>query len=78
MTEVSRHQLSRLPVKFHRNVCLVMTDEPVLAEEMLARKKIAQEVVGRLSDCVLLVRPGRIESVLEELRRLGHTPQVME
>ena len=28
-----------------------------------ARKKLAQDIVGRLSDRVLLIRPGRAESV---------------
>jgi len=69
--------VARLPVKLHRRVCLVMTEDALLAEELLARKKLSQEVAGRLTDRVLLIRPGRIESVLEELRRLGHTPQVV-
>jgi hypothetical protein len=67
----------RLPVKLHRRVCLVLTEDAVLAEELLARKKLAQDVAGRLTDKVLLVRPGRVEAVLEELRRMGHTPQVV-
>jgi hypothetical protein len=68
---------TRLPVKLHRRVCLVLTDDAVLAEELLARKKLAQEVAGRLTDRVLLIRPGRVEAVLDELRRMGHTPQVV-
>jgi hypothetical protein len=68
---------SRLPVKLHRRVCLVLTEDAVLAEELLARKKLAQEVAGRLTDRVLLIRPGRIDAVLEELKRSGHTPQVI-
>jgi len=68
---------TRLPVKLHRRVCLVLTEDAVLAEELLARKKLAQDVAGRLTDRVLLVRPGRVDAVLEELRRMGHTPQVV-
>ena len=68
---------SRLPVKLHRRVCLVLTADALLAQELFARKKLAQEVVGRLSDKVLLIRPGRVDLVLEELKRLGHTPQVV-
>jgi hypothetical protein len=68
---------SRLPVKLHRKVCLILTEDAVLAEELLARKKLAQEVAGRLTERVLLIRPGRVETVLEELRRMGHTPQVL-
>ncbi len=67
----------RLPVKLHRRVCLVLTEDGLLAEELLARKKLAQDVVGRLSERALLVRPGRVEAVLDELRRMGHTPQVV-
>jgi hypothetical protein len=67
---------ARIPVKLHRRVCLVQTEDAVLAEELLARKKLAQDVVGRLTDRVLLVRAGRVDAVLQELRKMGHTPQV--
>jgi hypothetical protein len=66
----------RIPVKLHRRVCLVQTEDAVLAEELLARKKLAQDIIGRLTDRILLVRPGRVESVVQELQKMGHTPQV--
>jgi uncharacterized protein YaiI (UPF0178 family) len=72
-----RNPATRFPVKLHRRVCLVLTDDAVLAEELLARKKLALEVAGRLTDRVLLIRPGRVDAVLDELRRMGHTPQVI-
>ncbi|HXG13363.1 MAG TPA: hypothetical protein VNK04_26635 [Gemmataceae bacterium] len=68
---------ARIPVKLHRRVCLIQTEDAVLAEELLARKKLAQDLVGRLTDRVLLVRAGRADAVIEELRRMGHTPQVL-
>jgi hypothetical protein len=68
---------TRLAVKLHRRVCLVLTDDAMLAEELLARKKLAQEVAGRLTDKALLVRSGRVEAVVEELKRMGHTPRVV-
>jgi hypothetical protein len=67
----------RLPVKLHRRVCLILTEDSILAEELLARKKLVGEIIGRLSETTLLVKPGRIEVVLEELRKAGHTPQVI-
>jgi hypothetical protein len=67
----------RLSAKLHRRVCLVLTEDSLLAEEVLARKKLAGEVAGRLSEKVLLIRPGRIEAVLDELRKMGHTPQIV-
>ena len=74
---MSDSPVARLPVKLHRRVCLVLTEDAVLAEELLARKKLGQEVAGRLSERALLVRPGRVELVVDELRKMGHTPQVV-
>jgi hypothetical protein len=67
----------RIPVKLHKNVSLVRTTEPVLAEELLARKTLARWVVGRLSDTVLLIQADEPDAVIDELRRLGHTPRVV-
>lgn len=74
---MSPNPTARLSAKLHRRVCLVLTEDAVLAEELLARKKLAAEVAGRLSDRVLLIRPNRIDAVLDELRKMGHTPQVV-
>jgi len=68
---------ARLPVKLHRRVCLIQTEDTVLAEELLARRQLAEDMVGRLTDQVLLVRPGRVAAVVEELQRMGHTPRVV-
>ena len=68
---------TRLPVKLHRRVCLVLTEDALLAEELLARKKLSAEVLGRLSDRALLIRPGRVDAVLDELKKMGHAPQVI-
>jgi hypothetical protein len=68
---------TRIPVKVHRHVCLIHTEDAVLAEELLARKKLAENVVGRLTDRVLLIRPGRVQAVVEELQAMGHTPRVL-
>jgi hypothetical protein len=67
----------RIAVKLHRRVCLILTEDAVLAEELLAGKRLAQDVVGRLTERALLVRPGRVEAVVQELQKLGHTPQVL-
>ena len=73
----SPNSTARLPAKLHRKVCLILTEDAVLAEEVLARKKLAVEIVGRLSDKALLVRPGKMEMILDELRKMGHTPSVV-
>ncbi|HZZ79572.1 MAG TPA: hypothetical protein VFE62_13710 [Gemmataceae bacterium] len=68
---------TRIPVKLHRKVALIQTEDALLAEELLAHKKVAQDIVGRLSERVLLVRAGRVDAVVQELRKMGHTPQVL-
>jgi hypothetical protein len=68
---------ARIPVKLHRRVCLIQTEDVVLAEELLASRKLAQDVVGRLTERVLLVRSGRVDAVVQELQRMGHTPAVL-
>jgi len=68
---------ARIPVKLHRRVSLIQTEDAVLAEELLANKKLAQDIVGRLTGRVLLVRAGRVEGVVQELQKMGHTPQVV-
>ncbi|MSU79669.1 MAG: hypothetical protein EXS16_16475 [Gemmataceae bacterium] len=68
---------TRIPVKLHRNVVLIQTEDALLAQELLAHRKLAQEIVGRLADNVLLVRAGRVDAVVQELQKMGHTPQVM-
>jgi hypothetical protein len=68
---------TRISVKLHRRVCLIQTEDAVLAEELLARKKLAADVIGRLTDSVLLIRPGRVEAVVQELQKMGHTPQLV-
>ena len=68
---------ARIPIKLHKRVTLIRTAEPVLAEELLARKPLARWVLGRLSDTVLLVQPEESDAVVEELRKIGHTPRLV-
>ena len=73
----TRARQARLPVKLHRNVSLVKTSDAHVAEELLARKKLASLLAGRLTEHVLLVRPGQEAALVEELRKIGHSPQVI-
>ena len=68
---------TRLPVKLHRHVSLIQTADAALAEELLARKGVARLVAGRLSETILLVHPGHEDVLLDELRRMGHTPRIV-
>jgi hypothetical protein len=70
-------QPARIAVKLHKQVALIRTTDPLLVEELLARKNLARMIAGRLSETVLLVRAEDEETILEELRRMGHTPRVV-
>jgi hypothetical protein len=68
---------ARIPVKLHRHVSLIISNDAHLAEELLARKKLAGLLAGRLTGQVVLVRPGQEAAVIEELRKIGQAPQVI-
>jgi hypothetical protein len=68
---------SRMTVKLHRNVTLIRTSEPVLTEELLARKSLARLVLARLSETFLLVRPDETDAAIDELRKMGHSPRIV-
>jgi hypothetical protein len=74
---MSSNPAARIPVKLHRQVSLIRTSEPLVTEELLARKSIARLIAGRLSETVLLVRLDDEDALLDELRRMGHTPRVV-
>lgn len=68
---------SRVPVKLHRNVTLIRTNDPIIAEELMSRKSLARMVLSRLTETLLLVKPDDADAALDELRRMGHTPRVV-
>lgn len=68
---------ARTPIKLHKQVALIRASEPLVAQELMARKSLARLIAGRLSETVLLVRSEDEEEILDELRRMGHTPRVV-
>lgn len=68
---------ARIAAKLHRHMCLIQTEDRILAEELLSRPRLANAIVGRITDEVLLTRPESLPVVLDELRAMGHTPRVV-
>ena len=62
----------------HQNLPLVEVAEPWLLDTILADAGAARCIVTRLSDRVAIVAPGQIDALLARLRKLGHTPKVLE
>jgi hypothetical protein len=57
---------------------LVEVAEPWLLEGIMSDATAARYVVTRLSDHVAVVAPGQMDAPLARLRKLGHTPKVLE
>ena len=62
----------------HQNLPLIEVAEPWLLDSILADAAAARCVVIRLSDRVAVAAPGQMDALLARLRKLGHTPKVLE
>jgi hypothetical protein len=75
MPKKSAHQADTI---LHQNLSLMEVAEPWLLDSILADAGAARAVVARLSDRVAVVAPGQLDTLLARLRKLGHTPKVLE
>ena len=62
----------------HQNLPLVEVAEPWLLDTILADTSAARWIVTRLSDRVAIIAPGQVDALLARLRKLGHTPKLLE
>jgi hypothetical protein len=62
----------------HENLPIIEVAEEWLLDALLADAPAAQCILTRLSERVAVVEPGRFEVLLARLRKLGHTPKVLQ
>jgi hypothetical protein len=62
----------------HQNLPLLEVAEPWMLDTVLADSRAARWIMTRLSDRVAIIAPGQIDALLVRLRKLGHTPKVLE
>ena len=62
----------------HENLPIIEVAEAWLLDALLADAPAAQCILTRLSECVAVVDPGRFDVLLARLRKLGHTPKVLQ
>ncbi len=62
----------------HENLHLIEVTDRMLLDMILADRKAKQYIVRRLSEQVAIVAPGQFDKLLARLRKLGHTPKVLE
>ena len=62
----------------HQNLPIIEVAESWLLDTILADASAARWIVTRLSDRVAIIAPGQIDVLLARLRKLGHTPKLLE
>ena len=62
----------------HENVPLIEVRDKVTLDMLCADVQAGRYLIRRLSDTAAIVLPGQFEPLLARLRKLGHTPKVLE
>jgi len=68
---------SRIPVKIHRNVEVLVVEDSFLATELLNSPKISPYIALRLADTTLLIFPGKTEELIKALAQAGYPARVV-
>lgn len=62
----------------HENLPLIEVSDPSILKELFVDPRAAQYLLTQMSPTVAVVAPGQMDSLLARLRKLGHTPKVLE
>ena len=62
----------------HENLPIVEVADKVLLDMLFADPQASRHLATRLSDTTAVVSPGQTDILLARLRKLGHTPKVVE
>jgi hypothetical protein len=62
----------------HENVPLLEVADSVLLDVITADPQARKLILVRLSERTAIVAPGGFDALLARLRKLGHTPKVVE
>lgn len=60
----------------HKGLTLLEVNEPVELEALLLDPRIKPLILTQISDCAALVLPEQHKTLLETLKKAGHTPKV--
>ena len=62
----------------HENLPLIEVADSVLLDIIAADPQARKLILARLSERAAIVAPGGFDTLLARLRKLGHTPKVVE
>jgi hypothetical protein len=67
-----------VPPVLHRNLTLVITDDPLLYTELKADSKIGPLLLAHLAPEAGVALPDKAEGLVRSLLKSGHLPKVVE
>lgn len=70
--------MQRRKPTLHENVPLLEVRDKVTLDMLFADAQAGRYRIRRLSDVAAMVMPGQVDPLLARLRKLGHTPKVLE
>ena len=70
--------MSSAPPILHENLPLIEVADSVLLDIIAADPQARKLILVRLSEHAAIVAPGGFDALLARLRKLGHTPKVVE
>lgn len=70
--------MSSTPPILHENLPLIEVADSVLLDIIAADPQARKLILARLSERAAIVAPGGFDALLARLRKLGHTPKVVE
>ena len=62
----------------HENLPLIEVSDPFDLDTLYADMRAAQYLLTRIGPTLAVVVPGEMDNLLARLRKMGHTPKVME
>ncbi len=63
--------------KLHQGVQLIEVATPLLLDTLISNPRTAPLILTRLDDRTAIVAPGKIDELLERLKKLGQLPKVL-
>jgi len=70
---MAKHKVATL----HERVSLIEVATPFLLDTLMSNPRTAPLILTRLDDRTAIVAPGKIDELLERLKKLGQLPKVL-
>ena len=70
---MAKHKVATL----HERVSLIEVATPLLLDTLMSNPRTAPLILTRIDDLSAIVAPGRIDELLERLKKLGQLPKVL-